>query len=160
MKHNYKTKPSLPLSVAVLSLASLATGPCATDFKDICADRVERFHRSIAVAQAELGAEGRSPASDTAGNAAPLEWSNDTKEHWQEWSLDRLHDLQDYLERLDDYPQFKGESRKITLASNELVMMYGYAQKGDALKVNESLQRIEAFASSALKKACNEVPQE
>ena len=87
-----------------------------------------------------------------------MELENGDRERWMEWSLDRLLDLQDYLDHIDEYPQFKAEARTLMLASNELVMMYSLAQRGDSFGMQESLQRVESLAMPALKKTCNDLP--
>ena len=138
--------------------AALAAGSCNDGtIREICQERAQRFQMHVDVARAELMPANRAIASTGAETESPTSLSAAEREQWAEWSLDRLLEVQDYLDRLEEYPKFKSEGRTLMLASNELVMMYSQATKGDRLGMHESLLKVESLAMPALKKTCNEL---
>ncbi|MCC7442166.1 MAG: hypothetical protein IT285_11060 [Bdellovibrionales bacterium] len=130
-------------------LAGCKGGPEA-----VCGRELPSWRAELAAAQGQLQGfsvpEGRSPASL---RRDPL--PEPEREIWRDWAEDRLEQVQDAMDALKSHPEAEAARPHLSRAADEVVAFFGFAAKGDGVRMRLSLDRLETAVGLASRSVCS-----
>lgn len=147
------------LKVIRLSFLVLIGGlmsSCEMTIDEFCQSALPRFEKRTQIAWTELQdlGGGRKIASFDEKIATDLGANEVTYPEWAEWAQSMLSKTQDFYDALEAQPKFRKALPLVTLASNELVLFYGYSEKGNLLRMKRSLERMRSTEGEIRKLVC------
>jgi hypothetical protein len=133
------------LTIIASSILISGFGSCSRSLDTACNGYFPRIKEDLASARIELASD-RALASDS----DRTEW----KDHWMEWSLDRLKETQKFIDSAEEDPAHAMLRKELTGAANKLVEFYGHAKQARSREMISSLEKVEAHGEKARGLAC------
>lgn len=164
-----KRFPSHAFRILIItSLFCMGMGSCSTNVEEACRTDIPALQKQFAELSMEVAdaTPKRDATRAIASVAAPTEnyvgdYRNHAfnvaraqKDHWEDWSEARLVEAQRY----EDFVRVRTELRPaldhLSALANELVAFNGYVERGQLLRMHESLQRASADVDAAARAVC------
>lgn len=139
-------------SLTVVALTSCATSPqtlCSHDLPEILSD-VEEAHQTWAtqrgpamIVSQEDGTSKRAPDLDP-----------DERTSWKDWSEKHLSQIQGAMAHAVENGRSDQELQAFHNVANELVMLWGSAERGNPVGMEHSLERLSVLSHALNENAC------
>jgi hypothetical protein len=159
----YLSKSSAQAFLIVIAFGVLTGfGSCSPKIEEACRGQIPDFQKKLESARVEIKTdyvrpEGRALASIDSHLKGHL--SEDQKAEWQSWAIERLKEVQNYMDMARGETKVRKVHRTIQTelahAANDLVTFDGFTQKNQTKFMLQALESAQKHADTAVHLACS-----